>query len=477
VTVASALQAQTITFPQPADTRVDQGPVALGATASSGLAVSYSSSTTGVCTVSGSSVTLLATGTCTIAADQAGNGSYSAATTVSRSFQVTAAPVAPSAQTIGFPQPADTRVDQGPVSLAATASSGLAVSFTSSTPSICTVSGSTVSLLATGTCTIAADQTGNGSYSAATTVSHSFQVTALPPDAPAPPPVDPIATPVPDPPPSVRAAAGRTTAGETTTATIDGLPVGATVVLAPAPFPAGVANVKITGSSIAVTAAKGFSGVVSVPVLVVDGGTSVATTVTIVVRPAAPVDVTVEALTASSTRIAWLSSPSAHGYEVRIGGRVVCRTTGSSCVLPRLLTATERVVVTALGGASTRSLATVGHHTLGGPLLLAVVHFATDSHALSKRAVRTLVAAETKIRRYGFTHAYLTCHTDNAGTLRYNVALSRARCAAVARFVRRRLGITTVTYTESAFAYLRPVAPNTSPTSMARNRRVEISVR
>jgi outer membrane protein OmpA-like peptidoglycan-associated protein len=170
-------------------------------------------------------------------------------------------------------------------------------------------------------------------------------------------------------------------------------------------------------------------------------------------------------------------SASAHGYEVRIAGRVVCRTNGPSCVLPRLLTAAEHVVVTALGGASTRSVATLGRHTLGRPLLLAVVHFATGSHALSKGAARTLVAAETKIRRYGFIHAYLTCHTDNAGTLRYNVALSRARCAAVARFVRRRLGIATVTYTESAFAYLRPVAPNTSRSAMARNRRVEISVR
>src|SRR4029078_8003857 len=90
--VAPALQAQSITFPQPADTRVDQGPVTLGATASSGLAVSYTSSTTPVCTVPGSSVALLTTATCTITAAQPGDVNYSAAATSSRSFAVTAAP-------------------------------------------------------------------------------------------------------------------------------------------------------------------------------------------------------------------------------------------------------------------------------------------------------------------------------------------------------------------------------------------------
>ncbi|MGY8711218.1 autotransporter domain-containing protein [Bradyrhizobium sp. 18BD] len=55
------------------------------ATASSGLAVTYSSLTTGVCTVSGSTVTMIAAGTCTLAADQAGNGTtYAAASQVTR---------------------------------------------------------------------------------------------------------------------------------------------------------------------------------------------------------------------------------------------------------------------------------------------------------------------------------------------------------------------------------------------------------
>lgn len=78
---------QTITFgAQTGRTFVSGGTFALSplASASSGLAVAYSSLTTGVCTVSGSVVTMISVGTCTVAANQAGNG-----TTVAAASQVT----------------------------------------------------------------------------------------------------------------------------------------------------------------------------------------------------------------------------------------------------------------------------------------------------------------------------------------------------------------------------------------------------
>jgi hypothetical protein len=65
--------------------------VALTATASSNLPVSYTSSTPGVCTVGGTTATLLAAGTCTIVASQAGNATYPAAPSVTQSFTVNAA--------------------------------------------------------------------------------------------------------------------------------------------------------------------------------------------------------------------------------------------------------------------------------------------------------------------------------------------------------------------------------------------------
>ena len=70
----------------------------------------------------------------------------------------------------------------GTGTVSATATSGLAVSFTSSTPaSICTVSSTgTVTGVSAGTCIIAADQAGDASYNAAAQVTQSLTITSTP---------------------------------------------------------------------------------------------------------------------------------------------------------------------------------------------------------------------------------------------------------------------------------------------------------
>ncbi len=66
------------------------------------------------------------------------------------------------------------------MTVSATASSGLTVSFTTTTPTVCTsggTNGKTITLVAVGTCTVKADQAGNVSFNAAPSVSQSFAVT------------------------------------------------------------------------------------------------------------------------------------------------------------------------------------------------------------------------------------------------------------------------------------------------------------
>src|SRR5262249_48931809 len=69
----SASTSQTITFGPVGNTALSTGAITLTATASSGLAVTFASTTQSVCTVGGNSVTLVALGTCSITASQAGN--------------------------------------------------------------------------------------------------------------------------------------------------------------------------------------------------------------------------------------------------------------------------------------------------------------------------------------------------------------------------------------------------------------------
>ena len=156
-------------------------PFQLPGTASSGMAVSYVSSTTSKCTVtSAGMLTVIAAGDCTITATQSGGEDggtlYASSPSVTQTFTITA--ISATAQTITFAAPADRMATDIDFDLTATATSGLAVTFTSSTPSVCTVSGVTVSLVAAGTCTIVAAQAGGlnsgTNYAVAPTVSRSF---------------------------------------------------------------------------------------------------------------------------------------------------------------------------------------------------------------------------------------------------------------------------------------------------------------
>jgi hypothetical protein len=163
---------QTITFPAITATLTAATTLPLSATASSGLTVAFASTTPAVCTVSGATASLLTSGTCTLQATQAGNANYAAAATVQQNVSVHLA-----SQTITFPAIAAQLVGAN-VTLGATASSGLAVAYTSVTTAVCTVSGSTATMVGAGACVIHATQAGNATYGPAALVSKSFTVTA-----------------------------------------------------------------------------------------------------------------------------------------------------------------------------------------------------------------------------------------------------------------------------------------------------------
>ena len=263
--------AQLITFADPGVQNFGTTPT-LSASASSGLAVAFSSGSPAICTVTaGGQVTFVsAEDTCIIHADQAGDAVWAAATRVTRIFAVQA--IAPGAPSIGsavagdaeaevsFSAPASgggvpiqgytvtaspggatgtgsaspivvggltngvsytftvtaTNVEAltgaasaatAPVTprgvqditfanpgtqdfgttptLGASASSGLTVVFSSQTPGVCTITGGgTLAFVAAGSCTIDANQPGDTTWAPATTVSRTFTVAAVAPDAP-----------------------------------------------------------------------------------------------------------------------------------------------------------------------------------------------------------------------------------------------------------------------------------------------------
>jgi sugar lactone lactonase YvrE len=134
---------------------------------------------TGAGMIAGNVLTVTAMGSLVIDANQAGNASYTAAPQAQETINILS-PLP--TQTVTFANPG-TQVVGTPLTLKATASSGFAVSFASTTAAVCTVaqSGSTwtASFVASGACTITASQPGdNASYAAAPPVSQSFTVNA-----------------------------------------------------------------------------------------------------------------------------------------------------------------------------------------------------------------------------------------------------------------------------------------------------------
>ena len=171
-TFAIAFAPQTITFPAIASFTWNGGSATLAATAESGLAVTYSV-LSGPCQVTGSTLTATAAGSCLVAADQAGDDRYGAAAQVTQSVQVDRA-----SQTIVFAPLGDKIATDPPFTVSATggASGNPVTFFTDSTA--CSVSGTTVTLIAAGECAIKADQAGNTNYSAAPQVTRTFNITA-----------------------------------------------------------------------------------------------------------------------------------------------------------------------------------------------------------------------------------------------------------------------------------------------------------
>ncbi|MCF0074303.1 T9SS type A sorting domain-containing protein [Dyadobacter sp. CY261] len=133
-----------------------------GASANSGLPVTYSSGDPAVATIIGDKIHIVGTGSSAITASQAGNDNFHAATNVTQVLTVSKA-----AQNITFaPIPAKT-TGAASFSPGATASSGLAITYTSSNKAVATIVSQKINIVGVGTSTITASQAGNSSYNAA----------------------------------------------------------------------------------------------------------------------------------------------------------------------------------------------------------------------------------------------------------------------------------------------------------------------
>jgi hypothetical protein len=135
-----------------------QGPYVMSP---SGL-VTPTSATPSVCYGAGFYITIISGGTCTLNYASPGDANYLPSDVYTLTFQITR-----TAQTVTFAAPATAALSTKSLALNATASSSQLVTFLSSTPTVCSITGSSLNLLSTGTCHIRASQIGTATIAPA----------------------------------------------------------------------------------------------------------------------------------------------------------------------------------------------------------------------------------------------------------------------------------------------------------------------
>lgn len=128
--------------------------------------VVFGSTSSAICTVSGTTVTMLGAGVCALTANQAADANYSAAPQVTLNVTITAGTQA----ITNFTATPTAPVYSTGGTFAVSANGGGSTSpvvFASTSPAVCSVSGSTVTMLAAGTCSLTANQAADANYGAA----------------------------------------------------------------------------------------------------------------------------------------------------------------------------------------------------------------------------------------------------------------------------------------------------------------------
>ena len=150
-----------------------QGPYVMSP---SGL-VTPTSATPSVCYGAGFYITIISGGTCTLNYASPGDANYLPSDVYTLTFQISR-----TSQTVSLTAPSVAPLTTKSVPLSATASSGQLVTFLSSTPTVCSVTGNSLNLLAAGTCHITASQIGTATIAPAS-AEQNIVITGVPPAA------------------------------------------------------------------------------------------------------------------------------------------------------------------------------------------------------------------------------------------------------------------------------------------------------
>lgn len=152
--------------------------------------------------------------------------------------------------------------------------------------------------------------------------------------------------------------------------------------------------------------------------------------------------------------------------DFQLGGETRGRTMALLDVVVRGKMATGMVTVSAATMA--KEMSVTGHVALYGIL------FDTDKAVMKPESASTLDEIAKLLKDNPTMNLYVVGHTDNVGTLEYNVGLSDKRAAAVVETLRTKYGISPARLRAMGVGPAAPVAANATEEGRAKNRRVEL---
>ena len=112
-----------------------------------------------------------------------------------------------------------------------------------------------------------------------------------------------------------------------------------------------------------------------------------------------------------------------------------------------------------------------------GRVALYGITFAFDSDVIEPESAQTIAEIASLLNSAPDLDVVIVGHTDNQGTMEYNLGLSQRRAAAVRAALESQHGIASGRMQHAGAGFLAPVAPNTTEEGRALNRRVEIIAR
>lgn len=275
---------------------------------------------------------------------------------------------------------------------------------------------------------------------------------------------DPTPAPTAEPSPSTTPEPEKTTPAEVKKTTFQG---------------SGIAEVKVQGEEITVVAKKGYSGITIVKVTVEDDEVISQITANVTVLPLPPVNPVAKPVSEEKTRITWARSPNAIGYEVKQDGKLLCKTSATSCEVAFVVTKEPALEIISLGRDKTVSQpvkATITDPPAPVkiiPDVALVINFDTNKYNIDAKDRALIEGFAKDVVKYGYKEVDISGHTDSRGGVDNNV-LSMNRAKASRDYLLSL--VPTLKVTINGYADVINVASNNTAAGMAANRRAEFRV-